>query len=112
MREPGSGTLKILEDYLKASGSEGVDSFNTVAKLGTSTAVKEAIKSGFGVSILSTRALKTELKAGLLKTVKIKGLPVMSRSFYLIRDKRRIASPLCQAMIEFLQNSSKDSKTK
>jgi len=109
LRESGSGTLKIIEDYLKASGLGGVDSFNTIARLGTSTAVKEAIKSGFGVSILSSRAIKTELEAGLLKTVKIKGLPVMSRSFYLIRDRRRIASPLCHAMLEFLQASGKDS---
>jgi hypothetical protein len=27
---------------------------------------------------------------------------VMSRPFFLIRDKRRTASPLCQAMIDFL----------
>jgi hypothetical protein len=29
----------------------------------------------------------------------------MKRTFYLIRDRRRIASPLCQAMLEFLQAS-------
>lgn len=109
LREPGSGTLKILEDYLKASGSEAIDSFNVIARFGTSTAIKEAIKSGFGVSILSSRALKTELEAGLLKTVKIKGLPALSRSFFLIRDKRRIASPQSRAMLEFLQGSRNES---
>jgi hypothetical protein len=29
-------------------------------------------------------------------------MPPMIRPFYLIRDKRRVASPLCQAMIDFL----------
>lgn len=110
LREPGSGTLKIIEDYLKASGPEDIGSFNTVARFGTSTAVKEAVKSGFGVSILSSRALQTEMEAGLLYTVKIRGLPALSRSFYLIRDRRRIASPLCQAMFEFLQGSREDEK--
>ncbi|MFC1532622.1 selenium metabolism-associated LysR family transcriptional regulator [Thermodesulfobacteriota bacterium] len=108
LRETGSGTLKIIEDYFKSSGLEGINCLKTVARLGTSTAVKEGIKSGLGVSILSSRALETELEAGTLKTVKIKGFPNISRSFYLIRDKRRIASPLCQAMLDFLQVSSKE----
>ena len=48
----------------------------------------------------------TELKTGILKTLKLKGL-AMFRSFYLIRDRRRIASPLCQAMLDVLLASSK-----
>lgn len=109
LREAGSGTLKIMEDYFKTSGSKGFDTLKTVAHLGTSTAVKEGIKAGLGVSVLSSRAIETEIKAGVLKTVNIKGLPTMKRNFYLIRDKRRIASPLCQALLEFLLASGKES---
>ncbi|MBW2168205.1 MAG: LysR family transcriptional regulator [Deltaproteobacteria bacterium] len=105
MREVGSGTLRIMEEYLRISQSEGTDSLNVVAHLGTSTAVKEGIKAGLGISILSSRAVETEIKAGILKALKVKGLS-MSRSFYLIRDKRKIASPLCQAMLDFLQATS------
>ena len=105
VRELGSGTLRIIDQYLDKVQPNFSQALNIVARLGTSTAVKEGIKSGLGVSILSSRALETELKAGILKTVKIKGLPAMSRRFYLIRDKRRIASPLCQAMIDFLLGS-------
>ncbi|MGD2126974.1 MAG: selenium metabolism-associated LysR family transcriptional regulator [Desulfobacteraceae bacterium] len=106
LRERGSGTLRIMEDYLQ---SKGIDSFRVVARLGSSTAVKEGIKAGFGVSILSSRALDTELKTGILKALKVKGLP-MWRSFYLIRDKRRIASPLCEALLDFLLATSKQEK--
>jgi DNA-binding transcriptional LysR family regulator len=106
MREVGSGTLKIMEEYLEASRSKGADPLNVVAHLGTSTAVKEGIKAGLGISILSSRAVETEIKAGVLKSLKVKGLS-MSRSFYLIRDRRRIASPLCQAMLDFLLRMSK-----
>lgn len=105
IREPGSGTLKIMEDYLKSWGKKGIEDLNAVAKLGTSTAIKEGIKANFGVSILSSKAIKTEIEAGILKTVKIKGMSRMTRSFYLIRDKRRIASPLCQAMLDFLRKT-------
>ncbi len=102
LREAGSATLSIMDKYLKDYGLGGVKALNIVARLGTSTSVKEGIKSGLGVSILSTWALETELKRGILKTIKIKELPAMTRNFYLIRDRRRTASPSCQAMLEFL----------
>ena len=105
LREAGSGTLKIMEDYLHESGLKGTKSLIIAARLSTSTAVKEGIKTGLGVSILSIRALKTELDNGILKALKIKDLP-MSRKFYLIRDRRRTASPLCHALIEFLLSTA------
>ena len=103
IRETGSGTLKILECYLNASGSKSINSFKIVARLGSSTAIKEGIKSGLGISIISSLAIDTELKAGILKAVKIEGIP-MSRKFYLMTDKRRTTSPLCLAMLDFLHN--------
>jgi DNA-binding transcriptional LysR family regulator len=102
LRENGSGTLKVMEKYLRSASQKGIEDLNVVARLGTSTAIKEAIKVNFGVSIISSRAIETEVEAEILKTVQIKGMPVMSRPFYLIRDKRRATSPLCQAMIDFL----------
>ncbi|MFC1840184.1 LysR substrate-binding domain-containing protein, partial [Thermodesulfobacteriota bacterium] len=104
-RESGSGTLKIMEDYLGSWDKKKIDDLNIAAKLGTSTAIKEGIKANLGVSILSSRAVETDIRAGLLKTVKIKGMPKMTRSFYLIRNKRRAASPLCQAMFDFLKKA-------
>ena len=109
LREVGSGTLKIMGDYLREPGSMGIGSLNVVARFGTTTAVKEGIKAGVGLSILSSRALDTELKAGVLKTVQIKGLP-MSRNFCLMRDKRRVVSPVCQAMLDFLLTTSEENK--
>lgn len=103
IRGTGSGTLKIMEDYLKSWNKKALNDLNIVAKLGTSTAIKEGVKASLGVSILSSRAVRTELKTGLLKTVRIREMPQMTRSFYLIRDKRRIASPLCQAMLDFFK---------
>jgi len=101
LRETGSGTLKIIKEYFKMSGSGNIDSLNAVACFGSSTAVKEGIKSGLGISILSSRAIETELKAGVLKALKVRGL-FMSRKFYLIRNKRRNVSPICQALLDFL----------
>lgn len=104
-REPGSGTLQSMEATLRDPESRTAGSLQVIARFGSSTAVKEGVKAGLGVSILSARAIDTELKTGILRALKVKGLP-MHRSFYLIRDRRRIASPLCQAMIDFLLTTS------
>jgi DNA-binding transcriptional LysR family regulator len=109
LREKGSGTLKILDTYLYKSGVDGTNALHVSAHFGSSTAVKEGIKSGLGLSILSSRAIETELKAGLLKALKVKGV-TMSRNFFLIRNKLRIASPSCQAMLEFLLTTAGDQK--
>jgi len=105
-RETGSGTFQILDRYLKAAGLTGLRALRPVAWFGTSTAVKEGVKGGLGISILSSRAVDTELRTGILKALRIEGLP-MQRHFYLIRDNRRIASPLCQALIDFLQATTR-----
>lgn len=111
LREQGSGTFKMFHHYLQAAGSKGVDALNQVARFGTSTAVKEGIKAGVGVSVLSSRAVNTEVQCGILKALKIHPMP-MVRHFYLIRDRRRIASPLCQTMIDYLLNSASGQENK
>ena len=109
LREEGSGTLKILEAYLRESGKVGIGALEVSARFGSSTAVKEGIKSGLGLSILSARAIDTEVKAGLLKALRVKGL-TMSRNFFLIRNKLRIASPASKAMLDFLLATVGDEK--
>jgi DNA-binding transcriptional LysR family regulator len=107
LREEGSGTLKILEDYLRDVGQDSADTFHVIARFGSSTAVKEGIKCGLGLSILSTRAIEADVKAGLLRALKIKGLS-MSRHFFLIRNKLRIASPACQALAKVLSEHKEE----
>jgi len=104
-RESGSGTLQMLEQYLQKAGFQGIESFRVVARFGTSTAVKEGIKAGLGISILSSLALETEIKAGILTPLRVKGLR-MTRRFYLVRDRRRTSSPPCKAFVDFLLSSS------
>jgi len=109
LREEGSGTLKILEAYLREAGEDGINGLQVSARFGSSTAVKEGIKSGLGLSILSARAVETEVKAGLLKALKFEELS-LSRNFFLIRNKLRIASPSCKAMHDFLLSTAGEQK--
>ena len=100
-REKGSGTRNILEQHLRRVEPAGLEALNTVAIVGTSTAVKESVRQGVGVSVLSSRALAADLAAGTVRTLKLKEFTV-SRHFYLVRDRRRTPSPVCRAFVEFL----------
>lgn len=112
LREEGSGTLKILDAHLREAGYSGVDTLNVSARFGSSTAIKEGVKAGLGISVLSARALATEVEAGLLHAARIigednKGMPI-HRHFFLIRNKTRIASPPCRVMFDYLLSAESD----
>ena len=107
LRESGSGTLKILEDHLQKLPGPGLGDFNPVAVLGSSTAVKEGVKAGLGVSIISSRAVKTELESGILKTLKLDGLSIRRR-FYLVLNRQRTLSPLAKTFARFLREQAKE----
>lgn len=101
LRETGSGTRSMLDHCLLELHSIGLDAFTIVSQLGSPAAVKEGIKQGLGVSIMSLRAVEAEVEAGRLAIVPVKGLS-LPRRFFLIRDKRRTLSPLCRAFADFV----------
>jgi DNA-binding transcriptional LysR family regulator len=103
MREEGSGTRQTMLRYLSGEGME-VGDLDTVAVLGSTASVKEAIKSGLGASILSKYALREELGAGSLRAVDISGLR-MKRSFYIITHKKRVLPNHYRAFLEYLKKT-------
>lgn len=111
LREAGSGTQKSLQDYFRRTGVHNIESFRVSARLGTSTAVKEAVKAGVGAAFLSRHALSTEPEQGAIKALRLKDRRIMRR-FYLIRDSRRTASPLCEAIYSFLVDSAREASTR
>jgi len=100
IRERGSGTLKSIQLSLSKIGSETED-LNIIARMGSTEAVIQGIKSKVGVSILSTIAVKEQLRYGALKALDIEGL-TLKRSFYLTTHRHRTPSPLCNAFVKFL----------
>jgi DNA-binding transcriptional LysR family regulator len=106
IRETGSGTLKSIEQSLKKKHLT-IEDLNIVAVMGSTEAVRQAIKSKAGVSILSALAISDERQSGQLSILKIEGLN-LKRQFYLTTHKHRSLSPPCQAFIEFLKKEVKD----
>ena len=110
MREPGSGTRKSIEQVLDRSG-HWFGRLNVVAEMGSTEAVRQAIKARMGVSILSERAVDDELAAGSLKKIGIRGMS-FQRAFYLIIHKHRTQSPLCHAFVKFLKEKGAKTESK
>ena len=101
-RERGSGSRLVMEQTLKQHGFEPA-TLRTVAEMGSTEAIKQGIKAGIGISIVSRIALTDELRAGSMCTVAIDGV-TLQRSFYIIRHRGRTLSPLCQTFERFLHH--------
>ena len=101
IREKGSGTRQTLENYL---GKKNISSENLhiVATLGSTSAIKQALKAGLGVSILSRIAVQEELDRGILKEITIQGMK-MKRRFFMISLKKRTLPPQYAAFCKHMK---------
>jgi DNA-binding transcriptional LysR family regulator len=102
VRERGSGTLESIQESLGRQG-RSVEELNIVAEMGSTEAVRQGIKDGIGVSILSALAVAEDLESGALKALSVDGL-VLTRGLYLTRHRQRSLSPLPAAFAAFLKN--------
>jgi DNA-binding transcriptional LysR family regulator len=74
--------------------------------MGSTEAVRQGVREGIGVSILSPLAVAGDLAAGRLKALAVEGLE-LTRRFYLTTHRRRSLSPLATAFIELLKEELK-----
>jgi DNA-binding transcriptional LysR family regulator len=104
IREPGSGTLKSIRKSL-ARKECYMDEFNIVAEMGSTEAVRQAVKHGVGVSIISEIAVSEDIASGAVKAMRVTGLN-LRRAFYLTWHKHRSESPLRKAFIDFIKTDT------
>lgn len=102
-REKGSGTRQNFEKFL-AERNIAADSFNIIATLGSTSAVKQAAKESLGASVISRIAVQEELDHKILHEITIKNLQ-MKRMFFLVRQKKRSMPPQYSAFCTHLKNS-------
>ncbi|MFC7747363.1 LysR family transcriptional regulator [Lentibacillus kimchii] len=79
LRELGSGTREAADNVFEQLKIEP----ETIINFGSTQAIKEAIESGLGVSLLSKWAIQKELRHGDLQIIEVDGLPV-ARQFSLV----------------------------
>ncbi|MDP3047983.1 MAG: selenium metabolism-associated LysR family transcriptional regulator [Thermodesulfovibrionales bacterium] len=106
LREEGSGTRRETEKILEERGISFED-IKISGIFGSTDAIKQAVKEGLGVSILSRLSVKDELKYGILKEIKLTNIE-MKRKFYIVTHQKR-TSPLAYNI--FLEHIKTESKT-
>ena len=106
-REYGSGTRKVMEDYLKKQGIVGLKKI----ELKSNEAVKQAVIAGLGYSIMPIIGIKNELKSGELQIIKREGLPI-STPWKLIWHKDKKLSPVGNAFLNYSSENKEQIRQK
>ncbi|HXX56751.1 MAG TPA: selenium metabolism-associated LysR family transcriptional regulator [Thermodesulfovibrionales bacterium] len=101
LREEGSGTRREMERILESRGFV-LDSTKVAGIFGSTDAVKQAVKAGLGVSVLSELSVADELKHKTLKKIKVTGVQ-MKRNFYAVTHKRRALPLAYRIFLEYLK---------
>ncbi len=99
-REIGSRTRELYETTLARLGVE----LNSMVELSSSEAIKNCVKTGWGVAIVSRSLVEEDIRAGRLYALRIKGVP-LKRSVKLIRRVGRKMCPAGKAFVKYLRAS-------
>ena len=90
LRERGSGTRRAMLSALEVD--EAGEGLTVSCQVGSTEAVKAAVRSGLGVSFVSNLAVSDELVAGSLVVVPVRGARA-TRSFWLITRPEEDITP-------------------
>jgi DNA-binding transcriptional LysR family regulator len=101
IREQGSGTRKAFEAHLSTAGLR-LDDLSIKGEVGSSTAVKEGVKGGMGLGIISDLAVQEDIEAGRIREVRVHGLGALERGFFAVVPQGRELSPPARRFLEFL----------
>jgi DNA-binding transcriptional LysR family regulator len=97
--QEGSGTRHIIEERL---GQAGVILKKSM-EFGHTEAVKKAVESGLGVSILSKTVVKREEQLGVIKALHLVGID-LQRNFYFAYRNDKYMTNIARAFLQFAVN--------
>jgi LysR family transcriptional regulator, low CO2-responsive transcriptional regulator len=88
VREPGSGTRAAIERHFATHGL----AVRAGCELGTNEALKQAVRAGLGVGIVSSQTIDLELQARCLAVLPVEGFPIVRRWYVLHRRAKRLSA--------------------
>lgn len=100
LREEGSGTRKIFEQALHQQNIS-IDGFNVVAYIENTETIKQCVRLGLGLSIVSELSIADEVNFNFLKKIEIEGLD-LCRNFYFTYHRYRTLSPLAETFKNYV----------
>lgn len=92
LREEGSGTRNIIEQVFKNNNFD-IKELQTIACIENTESIKQCIRQGLGISILSKRSIENEVNYNLLSYVRVRNIN-LDRKFYFVYHSQRSPSPL------------------
>jgi DNA-binding transcriptional LysR family regulator len=101
LREEGSATRALFIRSLEQRGVD-VKGISVVASIENPDTIKQCVREGLGVAVVSERSVEEEIRLGLLKGYNISDLD-LRRSFYFIGHKSRVLSPVARAFRDFTE---------
>lgn len=75
IREEGSGSREIIEQYL-SDQNLSINDFNNLIEISNINTIKQLVGNNHGITFIYRVAVEKELEAGLLKEIKIAGLSI------------------------------------
>ena len=105
-REPGSGTRRQAEQYLKGIGLE-LKSLTLAAQLESTESILQGVKNGLGISILSGCAAQEAAAEGKILVFAPES-PLLERQFYLLYRRSSPLSPAAAMLVEELRYFYRD----
>jgi DNA-binding transcriptional LysR family regulator len=73
LREQGSGTRQVFEDALIRAGID-LSKIRVIMQLGSTHMIKSLVAENIGMTVISERTVREELKQGVLKRLKVPAL--------------------------------------
>lgn len=100
LREVGAGTRTLLEKEFVRLNLR----VRPVMEMGNTAAVKQAVAANLGISIVSTRSIRLETAAGLLKALPCPEMN-LQRDILFVHHKDRRLSRAAQAFLQILKKA-------
>jgi DNA-binding transcriptional LysR family regulator len=88
VRESGSGTRAAMERHFAAHGV----GYRAGCEFGTNEALKQAVRAGLGLGVVSVQTIELELQAGCLVVLPVEGFPVVRQWYVLHRTQKRLSA--------------------
>jgi len=105
MREQGSGTRTLLDEEFSRLNLR----VRPIMELGSTAAVKQAVAAGLGISIISSRSIRLEVAAGLLKPMRCTDLRLVREIRYVHHKDKRL-SRAATAFLQILKKAYPDAR--
>jgi DNA-binding transcriptional LysR family regulator len=88
VREPGSGTRAAAERHFAAHGQ----TIRPGSEFGTNEAIKQAVRAGLGLAVVSAQTIELELQTGCLAVLSVEGFPIVRQWYVVQRAQHRLSA--------------------